>query len=97
VDGSADIFGAVFSCNGFSGFLFAPGCGPAAPLQTDLGDFTVNPLISLGGIFPGDPTVPMVGEFTARPLTVNIPEPSPLALLIPAIVVLVVQRRQLVN
>jgi hypothetical protein len=39
----------------------------------------------------------MVGEFTARPLTVNIPEPSPLALLIPAIVVLVVQRRQLVN
>jgi hypothetical protein len=76
-DGSADIFGAVFSCNGFSGFLYAPGCTLGAPLQTDLGAFTIGPLVSLQGLFVSNPGLPMVGEFTARALPTNaVAEPT---------------------
>jgi hypothetical protein len=94
-DGSADIFGAVFSCNGFNGFLYAPGCGLGAPLKTDKGDFTIGPLVSLGGLFTYNANVmPMVGEFTARPLAVNVTEPAPLALVIPALLLLATGRKR---
>ena len=73
-DGSADIFGAVLSCNAFSGFLYAPGCSAGATLQTDQGDFTIGPLIP-AGLFVGDTRVPVVGEFTARALPSAVPEP----------------------
>ena len=92
-DGSADIFGAVFSCNGFNGFLFAPGCTAPAPIATDLGNFTINPLISLGGIFVGNTSVPLVGEFTARPLVTSVPEPATAQLAALGLMVLVVAAR----
>ncbi len=74
-DGSADVFGAVYSCNGFSGFLLAAGCFLGSPIHTNLGDFTINTLMSLQGLEPSHPGVPMVGEFTARAVS-SVPEPS---------------------
>jgi hypothetical protein len=94
-DGSADIVGAVYSCNGFSGFLYAPGCTAPAPLQTDAGDFTIGALYSSQGLFVNNPGTPMVGEFTQRALPTNgVPEPSTVSLAALGLLALLAGRRR---
>jgi len=76
-DGSADILAAVYACNQFGGSIFSGGCASPAPIQTNLGDFTINPIFEPTTVGSQRPLY--TGEFTAAPN--NVPEPGTLSLL----------------
>jgi hypothetical protein len=75
-DGSVDIFAAVYSCNQFNGSIYLISCGSPAPIQTDLGTFTIDVIVepTWTGVGPVD-----MGEFTAMAASPCVPPvpPSP--------------------
>jgi hypothetical protein len=79
-DGSADIFAAVYSCNGFGGSIFSGFCSSPAALQTDAGDFYIGAIYenTTGSQSTAAPPL-IIGEFTATPLAT--PEPTSLGLM----------------
>jgi hypothetical protein len=88
-DGSADIFGAVYSCYGFNGSQYYPQCpGPVPPIVTSGGDFSIVGILEPALFTQNPQQSALVAEFTARPL--NVPEPPTTSLLLISIAGLVI-------
>lgn len=75
-DGSVDILAAVYSCNLFGGSIFFGACGSPAPIDTNLGAFTIDAIYEPTTVGSTRPLY--IGEFTA---TAAVPEPGTLSLL----------------
>jgi hypothetical protein len=75
-DGSVDITAAVYSCNQFGGSIYNYVCAGPAPIQTDIGVFTIGeiaePTLTLG--------VPEIGEFTASAVPAAPKPPNSLSI-----------------
>jgi len=69
-DGSVDILAPVYSCNQFGGSIFVGGCAIPAPIQTNLGAFTIDAILEPTTV--GTQGRPLyIGEFTANPAQVQ--------------------------
>jgi hypothetical protein len=75
-DGSTDILAAVYACNGFGGSIFFGVCASPAPIQTNVGAFTIDAIYEPTTVGSTRPLY--IGEFTATPI---VPEAGTLSLL----------------